>query len=79
MQTGAHMWGKANRRTPPPPWQIFAHSPPLVKFMTAYKLRYSDLDFRLIISDYSDFRSDILKEYLKKKPIALEVNIEGRI
>ena len=52
---------------------------PPVKVMTAHKLRYSDPDFRLIISVYSDFSSDILKEYVQKKPRALEFSIEGRI
>ena len=47
--------------------------------MAAHKFRYSDSGFRLIISVYSDFSSDILKEYLKKKPRALEFSIEGRI
>ena len=62
------MGGEANQRTPPPPhgkfWSIV---PPLpFKFMTEHKLIYSDSDFRLIISDYSDFSSNILKEYMKK-------------
>ena len=68
--SGAHMGGGRTGVRP------FAHP---VKFMTAHKLRYLDSDFRLIISVYSDFSSDVLKEYVKKKPIALEFNIEGRI
>ena len=73
---GAHGWG-ANRRTLPR-GKFSPIRPPPVKFMTAHKLRYSDSDFRLIISD-SDFSSDILKEYVKKKPRVLEFNIEDRI
>ena len=78
MNSGAHMGGgRTDVRSPVANFRPFA--PPPVKFMTAHKLRYSDSDFRLIISDYSDFSSDILKEYVKKKPRVLEFNIEGRI
>ena len=52
---------------------------PTVKFMTAHKLRYLYSDFTLIISDYSDFSSDIRKKCVKKKTRVLEFNIEGRI
>ena len=61
----AHMGGEPAYA--PPPLTNFT-----VKFMTAQKIRYSDSDFRLIISDYSDFNSDILKEYVKKKNIDLK-------
>ena len=44
--------------------------PPLVKFMTTH-----NSDIQIQISDYSD----ILKEYVNKKPRALEFIIEGRI
>ena len=78
--SGAHMGGGgANRRTPTSRGKFLPIRPPPVKFMTAHKLRYSDPDFRLIISVYSDFSSDILKEYVKKKPRTLEFNNEGRI
>ena len=54
-----------------PPWQIFAHSPP-VKYMRAHKLRYSD-------SDYSGFSSDILKENVKRNQEPLNLILKAEL
>ena len=58
---GAHGGGQTGVRLFSP--ILIAPPPTSVMFMTAYP----DSDFRLIILDYSDFSSDILKEYVKKK------------
>ena len=66
VRTGAHMGG--GRTGVRPPRGKF--SP---KFMTAHKLKYSDSDFRLIMSVYSDFSSDILKKYVKRNQMPLNL------
>ena len=58
--------GKFSPIRPPPPRQVYD------------KLRYSVQINYFRLSD-SDFSSDILKEYMKKKPRAIEFNIVGRI
>ena len=65
--------GGGQPRTPPPRGKFSPIRPPPVKFMTAHKLKYSDSDFRLIMSVYSDFSSDILKKYVKRNQMPLNL------